>query len=355
LKKYIDLEDMVNLNCSNVLDIIQKNGVVSRKEITRLSGLSWGGMTKIVNKLLENGYITEQEPISSPVSKGRTASLLSINTEKNFIIGFDLNQTGLTAVLMNLAGEITDRFSASASFGSRRELEDKTVSFLSEIFKKHEPDSIIAIGVAMQGIVDNKKGICERSFPGINAEIIPIKELLEKNFNVKIFVEHDPDCILYSHLNTLENENAVLLRIDKGIGMAVAIAGKIVKGKGIFEIGHNMVIPDGIECRCGRKGCLSAYAEECFDEDNKIITEKTGELILPLAITLHNLSNLFNTDKIILTGELMERNELFENKLSLQLEKFNCKTNIKFSPISDYAVKGAGLIAIKKSIASIEI
>lgn len=355
MKRYIDLEDMVNLNCSNILDIIQKNGAVSRKEITRLSGLSWGGMTKIVNKLLENGYITESEPDFASSSRGRTASLLSINTEKNFIIGFDLNQTGLTAVVMNLAGEITDRFSAPASFCSKGELEEKTVSFLSKIFKNYESDSIIAIGVAMQGIVDNKKGICERSFPGIKAEIIPIKEILEKNFNVKVFVEHDPDCILYSHLDTEKSENAVLLRIDKGIGMAASVSGKIIKGKGIFEIGHNSVIPDGIECRCGRKGCLSAYARECFNDKNEIIPEKADVFILPLAITLQNLNNLFNTDRIILTGELIEKSELFEDKLKERLCELKTNAKIEFFPVSDFAVKGAGLITIQKSIASLEV
>ena len=106
MKKYIDLEDMANLNCSNILNIIQKNGAVSRKEIIELSGLSWGGMTKIVNKLLENGYIIENEKEAASSSRGRTPTLLRINTGKNYIIGFDLNQMGLTAVVMNLTGEI---------------------------------------------------------------------------------------------------------------------------------------------------------------------------------------------------------------------------------------------------------
>ena len=279
---------------------------------------------------------------------------MSINTEKNFIIGFDLNQTGLTAVVMNLAGEITDRFSAPASFSSRGELEEKTVCFLSEIFKKYEPDSIIAVGVAMQGIVDNKNGICERSFPGIKSEIIPIKEILEENFKVKVFVEHDPDCILYSHLDKEEKENAVLLRIDKGIGMAVSIAGKIIKGRGIFEIEHNCVIPDGIQCSCGAKGCLRAYLRNCFDE-NKIIPDKLSEFAFPLAVTLKNLSNIFNADRIIITGELVEKKEYFEKEIAQFSEKYNNKAKIEYAPLSDFAVRGAGLIAIKKTIASLEI
>ena len=61
MKKYINLEDMTNTYCSNILDVIQKSGTVSRRQITDLTGLSWGGMTKIVNKLLENGYFVEKK------------------------------------------------------------------------------------------------------------------------------------------------------------------------------------------------------------------------------------------------------------------------------------------------------
>jgi len=355
LKKYIDLEDMANLNCSNILNIIQKNGAVSRKEIIEFSGLSWGGMTKIVNKLLENGYIIENGQEGNSSLRGRIPSLLSINTEKNFIIGFDLNQMGLTAVVMNLTGEILERFSAPADFKTREELEEKSIDFLSEIFKNYAENSIIAIGVAMQGIVDKQNGICERFFFENKAEIIPIKDIIEKAFPVRVFIEHDPDCILFSHMEHDRKENAVLLRIDRGIGMAAAVAGKIIKGKGIFEIAHNCVIPDGLECRCGKRGCLAAYTSQCIDDENEIIPEKLDDLILPLTVMLQNLSNLFDADRVILTGALMEKRELFEKELLKKFYDLKLKAKIEFFPISDFAVKGAGLIAIKKSIASLEV
>ena len=59
MKKYMDLEDMSKVNCSSVLNVIREAKEVSRKEISDITGLSWGGMTKIVNKLFEKGYIEE--------------------------------------------------------------------------------------------------------------------------------------------------------------------------------------------------------------------------------------------------------------------------------------------------------
>ena len=61
MKKYIGLEDMSKVNCSNVLNVIREAKEISRKEISEITGLSWGGMTKIVNKLFEKGYIEEEK------------------------------------------------------------------------------------------------------------------------------------------------------------------------------------------------------------------------------------------------------------------------------------------------------
>ena len=77
MKKYMDLEDMSKVNCSSVLNVIREAKEVSRKEISDITGLSWGGMTKIVNKLFEIGYIEEgKSAVSTGV--GRTPGVITI-------------------------------------------------------------------------------------------------------------------------------------------------------------------------------------------------------------------------------------------------------------------------------------
>lgn len=344
---------MSNVNCATVLDIIQKNGFVSRREITTISGLSWGGMTKIVNKLLEKEYITESK-IKTTSESGRIPSVLSINTEKNFVVGLDINHTGLSAVVVNMTGEILKRYSAPAPSRDKKSFLAETIGFVSGVFSDFENDIIISIGVAMQGIVDHKRGVSVR-FPGIDDwENVPIKNIFEKEFNVSVFVEHDPDCLLSPHIKHDKLENTILLRIDKGVGMAATLYGKIIKGEGIFEIAHNIVIPDGKECSCGKRGCLQAYVSACT-KDNNIVKEKLDELVLPLAITINNLSNIFCADKIILTGALMKEADLFKDKIHNKLMQFDCTSILEFSESSNFAEYGAALIAINKSINTLNV
>jgi len=352
LKKYIALDDMANKNCSAVLDIIRKKGTVSKKEITEISSLSWGGMTKIVNKLLEKNYITDVAT-DGDGKPGRIPVLLSINKNTNFIIGLDINLMGFGAVVMNLAGEILDNFSVPTPKNNHKDFIFGIETFLENIFGHFDENSIIAIGIAMQGIVDHKNGISVR-YPGVNNwENVPIKAILEEKFGVCVYIEHDPDCLLYPHLES-EKGNIILLRIDESIGMSVALYGKLIKGEGIFEISHNIAIPNGAKCSCGQNGCLSAYISPCI-QNNVINAEKIDELLLPLAITMKNLSSVFCSSKIILTGTLMEHHRLFDEKLKKILCEIECKAMVEFLPISDYAERGAALIAINKSIESIVI
>ncbi len=352
MKKYIDLYDMANVNCSNVLSVIQRNGAVSRKQITELTDLSWGGMTKIVNKLLESGYITE-EKAKTKISSGRTPSILSVNTRKNFVIGLHINKLGLKAIVLDLAGNVLKQFKEDIVSTDRDSVLLEIIGFTKRIFKSFPKNTIISIGVAMQGIVDYKKGISV-NFPVSGWENVPLKEILEAEFRVNVFVEHDPDCFLYTYIQPDTKENIIFLRIDKSVGMAVAVGGKIIKGKGLFEIAHNTVIPNGKMCHCGQKGCLEAYIKGCIENDT-VHPESVESLIKPLAITIKNMSTIFYSDRVILNSDLIEYEELFCNALLDELHALNCDVKIVFSKLADTASKGAALIASTLSINSLII
>ena len=352
MKKIINNEIMANRNGANVLDIIQKNKVISRKQITELSGLSWGGMTKIVNKLLEGGYITEKKQEENEGS-GRIPSLISVNNERNFVIGLDINRTGLKAVVMNLSGESLMVYSSEVKSEKKLDLLDEIINFIAGIFEDFSADVIIACGIAMQGIVDEKQGISVM-LPWVSDwKDVPVKEILERRFNKKFYIEHDPDCMLYPYINNKE-ENIMLMRVDKSIGMAVSLNGKILKSKGILEIAHNIVIPNGKECICGQMGCIEAYIRPCL-ESGEIKSVVISEFASAFSIIVKNMTELFNIDRLILTGELIKHKHLFEPLLFCELEKLKCKTKVIFSEKSDNAMLGSALIAVNKSINELEI
>ena len=355
LKKYMDLEDMSQANCASVLRVIQAHSGISRKQIADMTGLSWGGMTKIVNKLFEHEYIVEEKN-GVPGGFGRTPGLLSLNREKHFAAGADINKTGLSASVTDLLGGIRRQYFAENIFGDKEGLLCNISHFFEKIFQDFPEGEIEAVGIAMQGGIDAKQGISV-SFPGCRDWMdVPIVHILKEKFRTEIDLEHDPDCMLYCELEHVDANHVILLRLDRSIGMAAALNGTILRAKGILEVAHCTVVPGGKACRCGRSGCLEAYIAPCL-KDGKIQKAAVGEMIAPLAAAIHNLICIFNADTVILAGELMRYSSLFEGRLRLEIQKLQGerKTEIIFTDGAGSAVTGAALIASSRAVERIKL
>ena len=87
------------------------------------------------------------------------------------------------------------------------------------------------------------------------------KEILEKQIqcpvilenNVKAFAEAE---MLYG-VGKYGN-NIVFIKWGPGVGSAIVVDNKLYEGNqhNAAEIGHYIIEPDGLKCRCGRHGCL---------------------------------------------------------------------------------------------------
>lgn len=355
MKKYMDLEDMSQVNCSSVLRVIQDYGEISRKQISEITGLSWGGMTKIVNKLFEHEYLVEEKN-AAPGGTGRIPGMLSIRQDKHFVVGVDINKTGLCAYVTDLSGRIKRKYFEENIFEDKEELLQNIIVFFRKIFQEFDDNKIEAAGIAMQGGIDAEHGISV-SFPGCkNWRDVPLIHILKEQFHTRLYLEHDPDCMLCSELEHADMGNLILFRIDQSIGMAVSLNGDILRGKGILEVAHSIVIPGGKPCNCGKFGCLEAYIEPCI-RNGQIDEKAVEEMVCPLAVAIYNMACIFNADTIILTGNLMKFSSLFEKKLLMELENMQGgkKTEVRFHDDTKSAVRGAALIAARHAIDTIKL
>ena len=116
------------------------------------------------------------------------------NLEKKYSIGVDLGGTNIVSAIVNYQGKIVSRLKVPTLAEKGKEA---TVKRIIEAIHKNiaqstiTPDDIIGIGIGAPGPLDIKRGIINfaPNLPGWRD--IPLKKILEDEFNMKIVLEND--------------------------------------------------------------------------------------------------------------------------------------------------------------------
>ena len=127
-------------------------------------------------------------------------------------------------------------------------------------------DDIESVGMGTPGTV-NADGIIEFA-NNLAFNNVPARTMLAKRLNKpeeKVFIENDANCAALGEAKAGVGNGAkdfVAVTLGTGVGSGVIIDGKIVNGVNYAggECGHMVIVVDGEQCSCGRKGCWEAYA-----------------------------------------------------------------------------------------------
>lgn len=229
---------------------------------------------------------------------------------------------------------------------------------ISEVLKDvGAPTCVISkIGLAVPGKVKNRV-IYNMYNLGIKEFELPI--ILEQYYNVNVSVRNDAKCagLAEKKLGNLQSyDDAVFLCLGTGIGGATFINDKMLEyfKQGGSEYGHMIIQKNGIECKCGNKGCFEKYAsmktfkegiikllklEENTTSENilKIVSDKIlkqneeinnyiDKYIENLLIGLMNIINIIEPEAICIGGSFVYYEKILYTRLieKINLEKYNC-------------------------------
>ena len=107
------------------------------------------------------------------------------------------------------------------------------------------------------GCIDNATNLNFRGITDLNA-------LFHRHMDVPVTVSNDANAAAYGELvygGARGMKNFITFTLGTGVGSGIVIDGKLVHGKtgNAGELGHVILIPDGRQCGCGRRGCLETY------------------------------------------------------------------------------------------------
>ena len=214
-------------NRSLILSLIAGSEALSRAELSRATGLSKGGITPIINELLNLALVLESRPAS--------------------------NRSGRNPILLRITPADTPSSIVRTAIELLRPLIDASQS------------KVIGIGVVTPGPIDRTTG-CVRNPPNFHGwQNIPVEELFHSAFGIPAFLENNANAYGVAEKNYgrgRDYNTFISINVDEGIGSAIVLNKQLYLGtRGLGnEFGHVSVDMNGVPCHCGSTGCVEMYA-----------------------------------------------------------------------------------------------
>ena len=261
-------------NRRRILRLLRQSGSLSRTDIAGMTGMSHSTISAISAMLLAEQVLIEvpETEAASNVEgrRGRPQVLLGLNPDCASVVAVNIALNMIDVDLVDYAGR-------RIAF---EQLQPDTLNTMPETILgdlksqisgllSHYPEqaaNLRHISVSVQGMTDAAHQTLIWS-PTIGAENVTIADFLKQAFDVPVMVFNDclmiAEALRWSQPDIFHGDFAAIL-FSSGIGMGLYLKGEPFSGarSSAAEFGHVVYMPDGALCRCGRHGCLEAYASD---------------------------------------------------------------------------------------------
>ena len=196
----------------------------------------------------------------------RNLTALAVGEVKTHVVGIDIGGTKLATVVADSTGHILSKVRKPTLAEKGPEY---ALQLLFEMVRETvasadlAQESVSAIGVSCGGPLDTKTGVVYSppNLPGWDA--LPLKAQLESEFHIPVTIENDANASAlaeYRFGGGRGYEAVLYMTMSTGIGGGIVIDGQIYHGANdsAGEVGHQILLPDGPRCGCGKRGCLEA-------------------------------------------------------------------------------------------------
>lgn len=184
-------------------------------------------------------------------------------------LGIDLGGTNIAVGLVDDDCKIVRK--GSVPTGRTRHYSE-IIKDMAELSKKLVQEERIRIsdikkiGIGSPGRIDKEKGeiIYASAFPSFRN--FDVASELKKHFpESEIYLENDANAAAFGEIMAgaaKRKKDVVLVTLGTGVGGGIIIDGKVYAGfnNAGGELGHRVLVLDGLPCGCGRKGCWEMYA-----------------------------------------------------------------------------------------------
>jgi predicted NBD/HSP70 family sugar kinase len=264
------LEALRRLNRLRVIHALRDQGQISRAEIARRTGLSRSTVSSLVSDLQADGLVVERgEPGAAHGTQGgRPPILLSFDASAGAAVGIDFGHSHLRVAVSDLSSRIlAERAVPLDTDHAAEQGLDAAAELVAELLAEANLDEaqVIGAGMGLPGPILQEDGLVGSSaiLPGW----VGVRAVAEmrRRLDVPILVDNDANLGALAEAAFGAGQDAsdlIYLKVASGIGAGLLLNGRLYRGTGGLagELGHFLVDPNGLVCRCGNRGCLETLA-----------------------------------------------------------------------------------------------
>ena len=194
-------------------------------------------------------------------------------------IGIDLGGTNIAAGVVDEGQHIVAEVSLPT--GAERPAEAVIADICRAAEKAMEKAGITAahcasVGIGSPGTCDSANGVVVRAY-NLGWFNVPVCSMVTARLGLPCHLSNDANCAALAETvagGAVGCRNMILITLGTGVGGGIVADGRLLEGVGGTgaEVGHTVLVLDiliyaepvlvldGEDCTCGRKGCWEAYA-----------------------------------------------------------------------------------------------
>jgi glucokinase len=176
-------------------------------------------------------------------------------------IGLDIGGTNINGGVIDADGVILVKGRRDTPALDPAAIVKEAATLIRELSVGHKID---AVGVACAAYI-NRSGSLVFFAPNLAWRDEPLKARLEAAVDLPVMIENDANAAAWGEFRfgaAAEVDDVVMVTVGTGIGGGVVVDQVLMRGAfGVAaELGHMRVVPDGLRCGCGNRGCWEQYA-----------------------------------------------------------------------------------------------
>lgn len=241
-----------------ILNLLYENETLSATFLAKEIGVSLPTAISLLKELVALELVVV---LGIGESKGgRRPTLFGLNRNSIYVISCELGRFEGRIGVYNSRNELVAPVTVFETSIDDINLVDKIYAESRQILadKQIDYNNVLAVGMAMPGLVDSNSGI---NFTIKKEAYQNVGERMRMKFGKMVYVNNDARMEAYGEFifgAAKKYKDAIIINWNWGLGIGLVLGGELYNGATGFagELSHTKYEEEGDLCICGKRGCL---------------------------------------------------------------------------------------------------